>query len=109
MGLLEYRVVKMEINKRFTDIGSITKSLLKHLDLTKVYIAIGLDANYPNNICIKLMPRDPSYGIPVTYVWHPGTVQNLNIPDQYCAPFALTKKQTKVESIFERNARNRPF
>lgn len=99
----------MEINKRFTDIGSIAKSLLKHLDLTKVYIAIGIDPNYPNNICVKIVPHNATIGPTVTYVWHPGTVQNLSVPDQYCAPHTLMKKQTNVKSIFERNARRRPF
>ncbi len=94
----------MEIKKNFKDIGSITKALLRHIDLTRVYIKICMDPGYPGQTCVALMPYGGNFPI-VFYTWTPGKVQTINIPDDVCLTHVLQKK-VRVQTAFKQN---RPY
>lgn len=88
----------MEIKKQFTDIGSIIKSLLRHIDLNKVYIKIGYPEPNAAEVCVGLFKHGEPWPV-VYYKWSPGAVQSLNVPDDICMPHVLTKK-VRVKSPF---------
>lgn len=88
----------MEIKKNFSDIGSIIKSLMKHIDLMKVYIKVCADPAYPGQICVGIFAYNASFPI-VYYTWMPGKVQTLYVPDEICQPHVFQKK-VRVKSAF---------
>lgn len=89
----------MEIRKPFKDIGSIVKTLMRTLDLNKVYIGIGKDADFPDRICIKVITLFYPQQCKVMYTWFPGCVQPLYVPDDCCMPHVLQPK-IKTKSLF---------
>lgn len=82
----------MDINKHFSDFGSIVKTLVKTIDMSKVHIQIVANFARPGEVLIGLVSNGPTPRVLQQYSWQPLAKQNLHIPDELCMPHLLQKK-----------------